>query len=381
LTAPQFLYRLDSTEKDPRNPERLRLTDYALAERLSFFLWDTAPDPQLLAAAKAHALSTPKGLQREVDRMLASPRLESGMRAFFSDMLQFDTFDALAKDSANYPKFTFAASQEAREQTLRTIIDLLVRSNGDYRDLFITRKTELTTRLGSLYGVAVAPPDGNFDAWVSYEFSESSGHSGILTQASFVGLHSHPARTSPTIRGKALREILMCQTVPDPPGNVDFKLVQDTTNAQFKTVRQRLGAHATEAMCKGCHKITDPIGLGLENFDTIGGFRTVENGAPIDASGVLDGVSFVGAQGLGKALHDNPNISACLVKKMYEYSVGREPSVTERAWLSDNLGKLFAARGYRATALMRDIALSDAFSTLLAPAPQVKADQASLSPH
>ena len=184
----------------------------------------------------------------------------------------------------------------------------------------------------------------------------------------------------PWLGGKALREIFLCQTVPDPPGNVDFKLVQETTNPQFKTVRQRLGAHATEAVCKGCHKITDPIGLGLENFDTIGGFRASENGAPIDTSGVLDGVNYIGAQGLGKALHDNPNIPSCLVKKMFEYSVGRPSNAAERPWLKDNLARQFANDGYRPIALMRDIVLSEQFSTVIPLLPlQANADGASLT--
>ena len=361
LSAPQFLYRQEVVEADPARKGAERLNAYAKAQRLSFLLWNTAPDPALLAAADSGELHTAKGLAKQVDRMLASPRVEAGVRAFFTDMLEFDTFDTLAKDATIYPKFTFAAAAQAKEQTMRTLVDLLITNDGDYRDVFTTKKTYLTPLLGSLYRTPVMAPDGLPDAWVPYEFQPTSGQSGILTHASFVALHSHPGRSSPTLRGKALRQVLLCQKVPDPPGNVNFNIVQDTTNPNYKTVRQRLTAHATEAMCTGCHKITDPMGLALENFDTIGSYRDNENGAKIDASGELDGVKFTDAAGLGKTVHDNPNAASCLVKRLYTYGVGRNATKTEADWLKEVVLKQFAADGYRLPQLLRRVATSDTF--------------------
>jgi hypothetical protein len=361
LVSPQFLYVQEFSESDPATPGALRLNAYSKAQRLSFFLWNTTPDPALLAAAKSGEIHTAKGIAKQLDRMLASPRMEYGVRAFFTDMLDFETFETLAKDSTIYPKFTSAAASQAEEQTLRTIVDLLWRDNGDYRDIFITRKTELTPLLGSLYGIPIQAKDGLLDSWVPYEFATDSGQSGILTQISFVALHSHPGRSSPTLRGRALREILLCQKVPDPPGNVNFNLVQDTTNPNYKTVRQRLAAHSTETMCKGCHKITDPIGFALENFDTIGGYRVDENGARIDASGELDGARFNDAVGLGKAMHDNAAALSCAVRRSYEYGVGRENTKSEGDWLTHVALKEFADSGYKWPALMRILAGSDTF--------------------
>lgn len=367
MAAPQFLYRQEVVENDPKNKGALRLNAYSKAQRLSFFLWNTAPDPALLAAADSGELHTPKGLAKQVDRMIASPRLESGVRAFFTDMLEFDAFDALAKDAAIYPKFTFAAAAQAKEQTLRTVVDLLITNDGDYRDIFTTKKTFLTPLLGSLYRTPVMAPDGLPDAWVPYEFQPAAGQAGILTHASFVALHSHPGRSSPTLRGKALREVLLCQKVPDPPGNVAFDVVQDVANPNLKTVRQRLTAHATEAMCTGCHKITDPMGLALENFDTIGGYRDNENGAKIDTSGELDGVKFTDAPGLGKTVHDNANAAACLVKRVYAYGVGRGSTKPEAEWLKDVVQKQFAADGYKLPQLLRRVATSDTFFRIVPP--------------
>ncbi|MBY0511443.1 MAG: DUF1592 domain-containing protein [Rhodospirillaceae bacterium] len=371
LVSPQFLFREELVEADPSRKGMTRLNGYTKAARLSFFLWNAGPDDELLRAAETGEIHTAKGLTKQVDRMLASPRLKEGTRAFFTDMLEFDRFGTLAKDAAIYPKFNFKAAQEAQEQTLRTIVDHTVTQNADYRDLFTTRKTYLTRLLGAIYRVPVDQPTG----WVPYEFPENGGQAGILTQVSFVALHSHPGRTSPTLRGKALREVLLCQKVPDPPGNVDFKIVQETSNPSFKTVRQRLNAHATEAMCKGCHKITDPMGLALENFDTIGGYRTNENGAPIDTSGELDGIKFNDAAGLGKAVHDHPGTTSCLVNRVYSYAVGRVATPSEKDWVKTNLEKRFAEDGYKVPQLFRRIVTSDTFFRVIPPAEKPPAEK------
>jgi len=363
IAAPEFLFREEAAEADPGHPGQWRLDGWSMASRLSFLLWDTGPDAALLAAAGKGDLRDPAKLAAQVDRLLASPRLEKGARAFFSDMLAFESFDALAKDSVIYPKFSLKVANDAREQTLRTIADLLVTRHGDYRDLFTSRKTFLTRNLGMVYRVPVVTRDG----WEAHEFPAGDARAGLLTEISFLALHSHPGRSSATLRGKAIRELLLCQTVPMPPSNVNFSIVQDTANPKFRTARDRLTAHRTAAVCAGCHKIMDPIGLALENFDGAGQYRTAENDAPIDASGELDGASFKDAAGLGRAMHDDPATVSCLVGDVYRYAAGRAVQPGEMAftvWLKDR----FAADGYQLPALLRRIALSDAFYRVSPPA-------------
>jgi hypothetical protein len=366
LQAPQFLFDWEVAKVGPSGKT---LDAYSKAARLSFFLWDSAPDDELLTAAQKGELDTPKGIATQVDRLLASPRLETGARAYFADMLGFDGFDNLAKDPAIYPKYSFGLATDAQEQTLRTITDHLLTRGGDYRDLFTTRNTFLSRPLGAVYGIPVPKdaPGATPDGWQPYAFPEGDPRSGILMQVSFLALHSHPGRTSPTLRGKALRETVLCQKVPDPPGNVNFNLVQDTKNPLYKTVRQRLSAHATQPTCVGCHKMMDPIGLALENFDSIGTYRAGENDTPIDASGDIDGVKFSDADGLGKAVHDHPATTACLVNRLYAYAVGRTPTKAETEWLRNDLAKAFAADGYRLRPLMRRIATSDVFFRVSSP--------------
>ena len=379
LSSSQFLFRHEMSEPDPANSGQLRLDAYSKAARLSFFLWNSSPDSALLAAAESGELQTKKGLDKQVERMLGSPRLENGVRAFFSDMLQFDHFANFAKDPQIYPKFTTVAADEAQEQTLRTIVDHLLTQKADYRDLYTTRKTFLTPLLGSVYSVPVAKVTANGapDQWTPFEYPEGDPRGvGILTQASFVALHSHPGRSSPTVRGKAVREVLLCQKVPDPPGNVEFKVVQDTSNPVYKTARARLKAHATEAMCTGCHKITDPIGLAMENFDSAAGYRTTENGEKIDTSGDLNGKKYGDAISLGKVIRDDPATASCIVNKVFAYASGRTATKGEKEWMNYQV-QTFAEEGYRMPSLLRHVATSDAFYRITEPAEDTKAADAS----
>lgn len=365
LVDPEFLFRVERSQLDAAQPGKAQLDAYSRASRLSFFLWDSAPDSQLLAAAQSGELLSAKGLNQQVERMLSSPRMEQGVRTFFTDMLSFDKFATLSKDTTLYPRFTKNVQEDAREQTLRTIVDQLLNKNREYRDLFITPDTFLTPSLAALYGVSLPRSQelGGAVPWVAYRFAPSDPYLGILSEVSFLSLNSHPARSSPTLRGKALRETFFCQKVPAPPANVDFSLVQDTNNPKFKTVRQRLTAHASEAMCAGCHKITDPMGLSLENFTTASGFRTTESGVPIDVSGSHNGKNFDGLKQLAQIIADDPAATACLIKRAFSYGTARQPDAGERKWLAGLQSEL-APDGVKWRNLMRHIAQSPNFYTV-----------------
>ncbi len=360
LVSPNVLFVTETSERDPAHPGSERLDAYSLATRLSLFLWNAVPDDGLLRAAQSGELHTEKGLARQVDRMLTSVRLETGMRAFFDDMFGFDDFNALSKDATVYPKFTGQAMADAREETIRTAIDHLVTQNKDYRELYTTRQTFISPALAIIYGLTTPP------SWTRYQFPADSPRAGILTHISFLAVHSHPGRSSATLRGKALRELLLCQPVPRPPANVDFSAVENP-KANLRTARDRVNAHLENPVCAGCHKITDPMGLALENFDGSGRYRTTERGSPIDASGSLDGKAFKDVIGLGQALHDHPALTSCLVKRAYSYGVGGPAEATDRPLLT-YLDTRFGEEGYRLPNLLRTIATSHAFSRVVGPA-------------
>jgi hypothetical protein len=365
LVSPNTLFIVDRAEADPAAANQMRLDSYSLASRLSFFLWNAAPDDELLKMAERGDLQKPDGLAKAVDYVLASPRLETGVRALFDDMLGFDDFAVLAKDPGIYPAFVGDTVQDAREQTLRTIVDHLLVRKLDYRDLFTTHDTFMSPSLATLYGVSTPP------GWTPYEIPTGNERVGILTQIAFLASHAHPGRSSPTLRGKALRELLLCQTVPRPPPNVDFSLIEDPKSTMH-TARERLAAHRANPVCAGCHKITDPIGLALENFDGAGQFRETEKGAPIDASGSLDGKTFNDPAGLAQAVHDSPAVPACMVRRAYSYGTGSAIKANDKAVLPYLYGR-FAAAEYRMPDLLRTIALSRSFSHVTEGAGQAPA--------
>ena len=360
LLSPSVLLVAETSEADPERAGQQRLDGWSLATRLSLFLWNAAPDAGLLKAAESGALRTRKGLAEQVDRMLASPRLEDGVRALFDDMFEFENFALLSKDGQIYPTFTGETAVDAREQTLRTVIYHLVTKREDYRDLFTTRQTFISPALAPIYKVASQGP-----GWTPHEFPPDSPYAGLLTQVSFQALHSHPGRSSATLRGKALREIMLCQTVPRPPANVDFSAVQNP-DGTVKTARERVGFHLKNPSCAGCHRIMDPMGLSMESFDGAGQFRHQEDGADIDTTGNLDGVAFNDVVGLGKALHDNPQLPWCLVRRTFAYATGTRSDTNNRRVL-EFLSERFADEGYVFPDLLREIALSDAFSKVYEP--------------
>jgi hypothetical protein len=370
LVAPEFLFRVESAEPDPANPGQYRLDGYTKAARLSFLFWDSGPDAELLAAANSGALNSDVGLKQQIARLIASPRYEDGVRALFTDMLQLDEFGNLIKDPTIYPKFNQSVADGAKEQMLKETVDLLVNKKGDYRDLFTSNETFINRTLASVYVVPYAASS----AWTPYTFPRSSERSGILTDIGFLSLFAHPGTSSPTRRGIKVLEIFMCVATPNPPANVDFSKVQDSSQG---TVRGRLLDHMENEGCAGCHRRTDPIGLALEHFDGLGQLRTTENGAPIDVSVDLKGVKFEGAQGLGKYVHDDPRVPACLVRNVYSYGVGNKTYERDASYLAAQT-KAFADNGYRLPDLMMQIASSPEFFKVVipngAPAPSAIAD-------
>ena len=362
MVTPKFLFVVDSAEPDPDHAGAVRLTAYARASRLSFLLWNSTPDDMLLKAAEKGELYTKAGVERQIARMIASPKLDGGVRAFFTDFLDLQKFETLQKDPMIYPKFNAKTGEEAKEQILRTVTDHVARKNLDYRDLFTTRRTFVTASLARIYKVPAGRPDGG---WTAYEFADNDPRAGLLAQIGFLAVHSHPGRSSATLRGKAIRETLLCQKVPAPPGDVDFSLFNDP-NSPNKTARQRLEAHASTPTCAGCHKVTDPIGLALENFDGAGALRTTENGERIDSSGDFDGVAFKDALGFEAALRNSPAVPSCLVNRLYAYALGRPVELSDRQTVT-YFQEGFAKDGYRVPQLLQRIAASDAFFKVRPP--------------
>lgn len=359
LVAPDFLFRIESAQSDPADPTQQRLDGFTKASRLSYLLWDTAPDAELLNAARSGAIHSQSALEKQIERMIASPKFEAGARAFFADMFQLDGFGNMVKDPMIYPKFSQSVAEASREQMLLRTVDLLVTEKGDYRDLFTSDETFINRSLAAVYNV----PYPSKAAWTTYTFPPESERSGILTDIGFLSLHSHPGTSSPTRRGIKVLEIFMCMATPQPPADVDFSKVQDSTKG---TVRGRLLDHMENEGCSGCHRKTDPLGLALEHFDGLGQLRTLENGMPIDVTAELKDAKIEGAEGVGEYLRNEPRVASCLVRNVYSYGVGQKTRGRDRQYLAAQT-KAFIESGYRFPELMKRIASSPEFFKVVVP--------------
>lgn len=349
------LFQIDRYVADPVRHGQRTLDAWSRASRLSYLLWNTAPDEALLGAARSGVLMTDAGLAMQVERMIASSRFRDSGRAFFDDFLQLDGFSSLSKDALLYPAFRASVPAAAREQTLRTIDQLLFVEGGDYRSLFTTRRVAMNRVLSPLYRIPYASHN-----WGLVELPAGDTHVGLLSQIGFLSLHSHPGRTSPTLRGKAIREIILCEEVSPPPANVNFAIVQDTSNPQFKTTRERLGAHLDDEECASCHRRTDGIGLVFERFDGAGQARETENGEGIDTTGSFDKASVADPVALGAAIGNSAKASRCLVRSAYRYAAGRPIGRGDDAFVN-RLDTAFDRSGQRIAALFKAIAAAPEF--------------------
>ncbi|MDQ3031281.1 MAG: DUF1592 domain-containing protein [Myxococcota bacterium] len=357
LQSPEFLYRPQVAIPAPDAPELGTLDDFELATRLSFFFWNTIPDEALLAAAESGALSDAEGLDAQIDRLLASPRAREGLRAFAGEWLELHRLSDLPKDPMIFTAASPDLGPAAREETLRAIEHHVFDRDADYRDLMTTRETFVDRRLAALYLVRAPSAEG----FALAELPDTTPRRGLLGHASILAMQAHPVSTSPTLRGRFVREVLLCQTILPPPVEVDTAIPEPSAEAQ--TLRERLADHRENAFCAGCHAQLDPIGLGLESFDGIGRLRALDNGVPVDASGELDGTTFDDAAGLAEALRDHPSLGPCFVEQMLRYGTGRRLASGEHD-AHYELTAEFARAGFRVRALMAAVARHPTFRSV-----------------
>lgn len=329
-------------------------TSFEMATRLALFLWSSGPDDLLLQAAARDELLDTQALRALVRGMLDDPRARRGIRAFAEEWLELDGLTRLSKDPDVYAYFSPDIGAQAREETLSLVEHLVFERDADFRTLLTTRTTFVNPRLAALYGV----PAGSVEGFAQVTLPADGPRSGLLGHASLLALHASPARSSPTLRGLFVRERLLCQPMPSPPANVDTTIPESSIDAP--TMRERLKVHLESPTCAGCHALTDLIGLGLERFDGLGGYRATEAGAVIDPSGDLDGAPFEDARSLGETLAVHPALVECVVETLWRYANGRLVHDGEAAETTA-LRAQFVSRGHSLKALLEEIAVSEGF--------------------
>lgn len=333
LESPNFLYRVEIGELEG---DRLRYTSYEMASRLSYTLWNTTPDEPLLDAAERDELITADGVLAQAQRMLADPRARQGVENFVTELYSLWTLPDLLKDSQTFPEWTGSLRAAIRDDLLGRINDIVFTAPGDFLSLYDSNKVFVNNELARLYGL----PETDPDVLRAVDLPADGLRRGLIASAGVLAMNSLPARTSATKRGHFISDALLCRPVPPPPPDVNLDLDKDQVDMGPQTLRQKLERHRADPACAGCHALTDPMGLALENFDTLGKFRADDQGLVIDASGQLDGTPFINGNELAGLLRDHPDAPGCLVKKLYTYVTGRLPVLSEReilAALEDDL--------------------------------------------
>jgi hypothetical protein len=358
LQSPNFLYVAEQGEPDAKVPGAVRYTSVEMASRLSFFLLGTTPPEALLAVARNNGLSTADQVRAQALALLELPQARAALNPLFQEWLDLEgVLDGGGKDSKAFPTFNTALAKSMIEETTRFLGDIAFDSKRNFHDILDARFTYVDKALAAHYGLA-APTAAGF---TRVELPANGPRGGVLTQAAFLSAQAHPIEPSPTLRGKLVRERLLCQAVPEPPPDVPIVLEDPPPNSEPRTLRERLNQHMTDPTCRGCHQITDPIGFGFQNFDAIGRFRTTELNRPIDASGSLDTRgNFTDARGFSVLLKGDPRLTSCITRTAFRFAAGHIELDSEDSSL-DAVERATQQKGFNFKAWLAEIAASDAF--------------------
>ena len=318
LVNPQFLFRIEQDPDGVAPNTAYRISDLDLASRLSFFLWSSIPDDELLDLAISGQLTTPDVLEQQTRRMLADDRSRALVSNFAGQWLYLRNLESTTPDMRLFPDFDDNLRQAFRQET-ELFFESVMREDRSVLDLLKADYTYLNERLAKHYGVTHV--FGSRFRRVSLD--EDSKRGGLLRQGSILTVTSYATRTSPVIRGKWVLENILGMPPPPPPANVPA--LKDNTVSATLSVRERLAEHRANPSCASCHDLIDPVGFSLENFDAVGRWRDIEEGKSIDASGGLPGGSqFTGIAGLEQGLLNRPEMFVgTMAEKLLTYALGR----------------------------------------------------------
>ncbi len=372
LVDPDFLLRVyrdpkPSTQPSPLSPEPYRLSDLELASRLSFFLWSSIPDDQLLTLAEQRNLSHPDVLERQVKRMLADPRATDALvDDFAAQWLNLRRVAEVVVDPERYPNYDLTLMDAFKRET-ELFVGSTLREDRSVLELLNADYTFVNEKLARHYGI----PGIYGSRFRRVSLPDPDRRGGLLAQGALLSTTSYPDRTSPVLRGKfLLNNIFGLQTTPPPPG-VDTNLPPVKPGSVPQTIRERLSEHRTNPTCSSCHGVIDPLGFALENFDVIGGWRSVdEAGAPVDAAGTtMSGTQIEGLRGLRALLLERrEQFPRTVTEKLLAYALGRRVEHYDRPAIR-SIVRDAASQDFRWSALILGIVKSPAFQMRRAHVP------------
>jgi hypothetical protein len=320
LQAPRFLYRVELGTTDAVSDSAVRLSAHEIAARLSYMVWGTGPDAELIGAAESGALETNEGLEEQLARLLDDPRGKSLMRRFLESWARIGALGGAVKDPEMYPEWEEDALSEAFTAQASAFFDHVLNEQGGTLSALLTSPDVLVNdQLASFYDMTDV-------AGESFEPVTLPGEqaSGVLSLPALLALLAKPDESSPIYRGKFVREMLLCQQLPAPPANIP----KPPEVEQGVSTRERLRQHEVDRACSSCHTLLDPIGFAFERFDGIGRYRTMDGGKVVDTSGALNDTRDVdgeldGIAELGEQLAASAEVEECMTKQFFRYALSR----------------------------------------------------------
>ena len=351
LQSPKFLYHVEAGGETPGSS--YSVDSYALASRLSYFLWDTMPDATLFRAAADGVLGDQNERERQVDRMLAAPRAREAFGRLHRQWLRVDQLDLLTKDGASFPSFTPTLALAMKNEVSDFANHVIFEGDRRLETLFTASYTVTSDpELLAFYGSTTTAADGTHPL-------DPSQRAGLLTRAAPMAALASSLEASPIKRGVFVRKNVLCQALPPPPQAVTPPAVDRNAST-----RQRFAQHAANPACAGCHQLIDPVGFGFEHYDAIGAYQTTQAGLPIDATGELtssdvDG-TFDGAVELSTKLARSQEVSDCVASQWFRFALDRTPTDQDECSVQQ-LRAALSASGGDLRELIRAIVASDAF--------------------
>lgn len=358
LQSPHFLYRVELGVPGEQGAAAVRLDDYEMASRLSYFLWGSMPDDELLDTAGAGGLSTPEDIETQARRMLDDPKARRMVEHFHEQWLGTIRLVSLDKDITEFPEWSPELSAKQVQEAAAFVDHVFFEGEGTLDELLTAPYTFVDAELAEFYGLP-APEGAGLQ---QVEGTGSMELSGILSLGGVLSAYSKANMTDPIKRGLFVREHLLCQIPPPPPDDVPLlpPVLDDDS-----TTREQFEQHRADPACAACHTLFDPIGFGFENYDAVGRWRTTENGFPIDASGELNGMDnggeFDGVHAMGQKLAASDDVAECVTRQWFRFTYGRTESAEADACNMDTLTATFAESGHDLRELLVALTQTDAF--------------------
>jgi hypothetical protein len=358
LQSPQFLYRIRFVDGGVQEGEMVALDGYEIASRLSYFLWASAPDEQLLEAAADGELQSAEQVKAQARRMLEDPRAKRAIQQFHRQWLHLNDFDSVVKDKERFPSFDPSMTSHWRQSVQRFVTDAYFGEDGTMEALLTSPTLYLTDKLATLYG-----RETKGEGLDKYTFP-SEQRAGLLTQPGLMAVLASASQSSPIRRGVWVRERLFCQHIKPPPPGQNFDPPDPDPEA---TTREQFKEHTAKAQCASCHRLIDPIGFGFSNYDSMGRYRTEQNGRTVNNKGTLADTRepsiqgpFEGAVELADRVKRSDQVRDCLTSRWFQYALGRRATKTELCSLS-HVQKAFEKADGDFQQMLVALAGSDAF--------------------